>query len=47
MQKDFVKKRAKAGLRRKTLKETHRDAKKSRAALSKRVWNKIFKIWGL
>jgi hypothetical protein len=37
----------KGGFRFKTFKETRRDNTKSRTALKKRTWKKIFKAWGL
>lgn len=47
MAKDTVKKKGKSGTRLKTLKETKRDAQKSRDALMGRVKKRIAKAWGL
>lgn len=46
MAKDTVKKKDKSGTRLKTLKETKRDAQKSRGALMSRIKKRIAKVWG-
>ena len=47
MAKETVKKKDKSGIRFKTLKETRRDAQKTRGALIRRVKKRIAKVWGL